>query len=113
MSTSADEHHRYVLELEEQNAELHAMIAARDVAYKSVTEENKHLRKRLAEADRTTDEIHRELDLARFTLRTIRAASNEHREATLGGAPEQTHQQQHPADGDRVRQLRESASFVG
>lgn len=105
MSSSANEHHRYVLELEEQNAEMRSMISARDVAYASVTAENAHLRKRIAEADRTTDEIHRELDLARHTLRTIRAASNEHRNATMG-APERPLQ-----SDDKVRTLRESASF--
>ena len=109
MSSNADEHHRYVLELEEQNAEMRSMISARDVAYASVTAENAHLRKRIAEADRTTDEIHRELDLARHTLRTIRAASNEHRNATMGGAPEQP---QHVDSGDTVRRLRESASYA-
>jgi chromosome segregation ATPase len=106
MSSSADEHHRYVLELEEQNAAMRAMIASRDVAYKSVTAEVEHLRTRVAEADRTVDEIHRELDLARHTLRVIRASSNEYQNATLGGAP-----QKPQADDDKVRTLRESASY--
>jgi len=85
---SADEHHRYVLQLEEQNAQMHAMIEARDVTIKSINTENKNLRTMLKDAGETTDALHRELDLSRATLRTVRAAVVEHRDATIGGTPE-------------------------
>jgi hypothetical protein len=106
MSTSADEHHRYVLLLEEQNEQMRAQLEARNVTVQSIAAENRNLREQLAKAGASHDELHRELDLARHAMRVIRAASNEHREATLGSAPEK--QQQHP---DRVQQLRESARY--
>ncbi len=108
MSTSADEHYRYVSALEEQNAEMRAQIDARNVTIKSIAAENRNLREQLKKAGEATDELHRELDLSRHALRVVRGAVNEHRNATIGG--EQQHQQH--ADGvDTVRRLRESASY--
>jgi hypothetical protein len=107
--SSADEHYRYVLLLEEQNAQMRAMVQARDVTIKSINAEVAHLRVTLAAAGEKADALHRELDLARATLRVVRAAVVEHRDATLGGAPEKPAQQF--GDGDRVRALRESASL--
>jgi hypothetical protein len=84
---SADEHYRYVLLLEEQNAQMRAMVQARDTTIKSINAEVVTLRTALAKAGETTDALHRELDLSRATLRVVRAAVVEHRDATLGDAP--------------------------
>jgi hypothetical protein len=104
---SAEEHYRYILLLEDQNAEMRAMVEARNVTIKSISAENQNLRAQLAEASVATDELHRELDQARHALRIVRGAVNEHRTATLGGAPEKP---QHTADTP-IHRLRDTASL--
>jgi len=108
MSTAAaNEYHRYVTELEEQNSSLRAMVESRDLAFKSVNAENENLRGRLDRACRIADQTARELDLLRGLWRTIRAASSEVQAATLGmaGAPEK------PADSSPIHRLRDTASL--
>jgi hypothetical protein len=98
-------YHRYVTDLEDKVAELTAAVAARDTAYDSVTAEAENLRQRLDRACRIADSNARELDLARATLRTIRAAVGEQHAATTG-APQKPQPIENP-----IHRLRDTASL--